>query len=146
MDCDPTFAEACSSTEPHLLTQGDLNDIDRDLNLSKKQAKLSGSRLKRWNLLHLETNVCFPRGCHEEFKNFFSQKDGVVFFNYVCSVVEVLGHEYNAELWRLSINSSKVSLKCVTWSLKLREEQRLRVFENRVLRRIFGSKRGEVKG
>jgi hypothetical protein len=28
-----------------------------------------------------------------------------------------------------------------TWSLKLREERRLRVFENRVLRRIFGPKR-----
>ena len=27
---------------------------------------------------------------------------------------------------------------CVTWSLTLREERRLRVFENRVLRRIFG--------
>jgi hypothetical protein len=30
---------------------------------------------------------------------------------------------------------------CETWSLKLREEQRLGVFENRVLRRIFGPKR-----
>jgi len=33
-----------------------------------------------------------------------------------------------------------------TWSLTLREECRLRVFENRVLRRIFGPKRGEVTG
>jgi hypothetical protein len=33
---------------------------------------------------------------------------------------------------------------CETWSL--REEHRLRVFENRVLRRIFGPKRGEVMG
>jgi hypothetical protein len=33
-----------------------------------------------------------------------------------------------------------------TWSLTLREEHRLRVFENRVLRRIFGPKRGEVTG
>jgi len=31
-----------------------------------------------------------------------------------------------------------------TWSLLLREEHRLRVFENRVLRRIFGSKRDEI--
>jgi len=34
----------------------------------------------------------------------------------------------------------------VTWSVKLREERRFRVFENRVLRRIFCSKRGEVRG
>jgi hypothetical protein len=33
---------------------------------------------------------------------------------------------------------------CETWFLKLREEHRLRMFENRVLRRIFGSKRNEV--
>jgi hypothetical protein len=35
---------------------------------------------------------------------------------------------------------------CETWSLALREEHRLRVFENRVLRRIFGLKRDEVTG
>jgi hypothetical protein len=35
---------------------------------------------------------------------------------------------------------------CETWSLTLREEHRLKVFENRVLRRIFGPKRDEVKG
>jgi hypothetical protein len=34
----------------------------------------------------------------------------------------------------------------VTWSLTLREEHRLRGFENRVLRRIFGPKRDEVTG
>ena len=33
---------------------------------------------------------------------------------------------------------------CETWSLTLREERSLRVFENRVLRRIFGPKRDEV--
>jgi hypothetical protein len=35
---------------------------------------------------------------------------------------------------------------CETWSLTLREEHTLRLFENRVLRRIFGPKRDEVKG
>ena len=35
---------------------------------------------------------------------------------------------------------------CETWSLRLREELRLRVFENRVLRKMFGPKRDEVTG
>ena len=35
---------------------------------------------------------------------------------------------------------------CETWSLTLREERRLRVFENTVLRGIFGPKRDEVTG
>jgi len=35
---------------------------------------------------------------------------------------------------------------CETWSLTLREERKLRVFENRVLRIVFGPKRDEVTG
>jgi len=35
---------------------------------------------------------------------------------------------------------------CETWSLTMREERRLRVFENRVLRKVFGPKRDEVTG
>jgi hypothetical protein len=35
---------------------------------------------------------------------------------------------------------------CETWPLTLREEHGLRVFENRVLRRIFGPKRDEITG
>ena len=44
-------------------------------------------------------------------------------------------------------NSSWFSyLQEITWPLTLREKCRLRVFENRVLRRIFGPKRDEVTG
>jgi len=35
---------------------------------------------------------------------------------------------------------------CETWSLTLREERKLRVFENMVLRRIFRPRRDEVTG
>ena len=35
---------------------------------------------------------------------------------------------------------------CETWSLTLREESRLKLFENRVLRRVFGPKRDDVTG
>ena len=35
---------------------------------------------------------------------------------------------------------------CETWSLLLRVERKLRVFENMVLRRIFGSRRDDVTG
>jgi hypothetical protein len=39
---------------------------------------------------------------------------------------------------------SDVLCGCETWLLTLREVRRLRVFENRVLRRVFGSMRDEV--
>jgi len=57
--------------------------------------------------------VCFYRGRHEEFKDFFSLEDGVMFFSDVCSIMEVLGHEYNPYMWCLLIDSSKVRLKVI---------------------------------
>ena len=44
------------------------------------------------------------------------------------------------------IISPLVLYGCETWSLTLREERRLRGFENRVLRGIFGAERDEVTG
>ena len=44
----------------------------------------------------------------------------------------------------LSVILRVVLYGCETWSLTLREERRLRVFENRLLRRILGPKGGEV--
>jgi hypothetical protein len=45
VDCDPTSEASSSLPEPTLQTQGDLNDLACDLNLSLKKAKLFGSRL-----------------------------------------------------------------------------------------------------
>jgi hypothetical protein len=49
------------------------------------------------------------------------------------------------EIYRIRI-VPVVLYGCETWSLTLREERRLRVFENRASRRIFGPKRVEVRG
>ena len=40
-----------SGNEPHWITQEDLNDLARDLYLSKQQSELLASRLKQWNLV-----------------------------------------------------------------------------------------------
>jgi hypothetical protein len=45
-----------------------------------------------------------------------------------------------------TINLPVVLYGCETWSLILKEERRLRVFENRVLRIIFGPRRDELMG
>ena len=50
---------------------------------------------------------------------------------------------------KLKVKTSKAIILlygCETWSLTFREEHRLRVFENKVLRKIFGSKRDEIAG
>jgi hypothetical protein len=49
--------------------------------------------------------VRFYRRRHKKFKDFFSQEDGVVFCNDVCSVMEVSGHEYNPDQWRFFIKN-----------------------------------------
>jgi hypothetical protein len=46
----------------------------------------------------------------------------------------------------VTLNKPRISSIDETWSPALREEHRLRMFENRVLRRIFGSMREEVAG
>jgi hypothetical protein len=55
---------------------------------------------------------------------------------------------YNMQYIRLyrTIILPVVLFGCQTWLLKLRDESGLRVFENRVLRRIFGPKRDVVTG
>jgi hypothetical protein len=45
---------------------------------------------------------------------------------------------------KIKIYKTIILYRSETWSLTLREEHRLMVFENRVLKRIFGPKRGEV--
>jgi hypothetical protein len=45
-----------------------------------------------------------------------------------------------------TVTTDVVLYGCETWSVTLREEHRLRVFENRVLRGIFGDKRDGVTG
>ena len=57
----------------------------------------------------------------------------------------LLSKNINIRIYR-NIIFSAVLYGCETWSLTLREERRLGLFENRVLRRIFGLKRDEVTG
>jgi hypothetical protein len=53
--------------------------------------------------------------------------------------------KYSIKIYR-TIILPVASYGCETLSLTLKEERRLRVLENRVLRRIFGPKRDEVTG
>jgi hypothetical protein len=55
----------------------------------------------------------------------------------------LLSKNVKIRIWR-TIILHVVLYGCEAWSLTLREEHRLRVFENRVLRRIFGPKRNEM--
>ena len=66
-------------------------------------------------------------------------------FSTECFVFQSAIQNIRIEIYRTLI-LPVVLYGCETWSLTLREERRLRVLENRVLRRIFGPKRDELTG
>ena len=72
---------------------------------------------------------------------------GWISVNVSIPVSRVDGSHENYYFWLYAKLFLPVVLYgCETWSLTLREEHRLRVFENRVLRRIFGPKRVGLTG
>ncbi|KAJ4436743.1 hypothetical protein ANN_16875 [Periplaneta americana] len=64
---------------------------------------------------------------------------------YVCNIRRLLSKNLKVTIYKTVI-LPVVLYVCETWTLTLREEHRLRVFENKVLRKIFGAKRDEVTG
>jgi hypothetical protein len=59
--------------------------------------------------------------------------------------VDLLSKNLKIKIYR-TIILHVVLYGCEAWSLTLREERRLKVFENRVVRRVFGPRRDEVTG
>jgi hypothetical protein len=66
-------------------------------------------------------------------------------FVFSSAVKKLKKLEYTYRIYKMII-LPVILYGCEIWSLTLREEHRLRMFENRVLRRIFGPKRAEVTG
>ena len=61
----------CLSSQPLLVNQSRrLNDLVRDLNLSKNQAEMLSSRLKEWNLFEKGTKICSFRNGNMNFSIF----------------------------------------------------------------------------
>ena len=60
-DSDDTFQLDQEATKPHLIRQENLNDLVRDLNLTKSNGELLALRLQHWNLLTPDTKVTFYR-------------------------------------------------------------------------------------
>ena len=103
------------SSLQQLFSQGKLNDLTKDLNLSKQSYELPASRLKEKNLLQLKTLITFYRKRHIEFLPYFTQENDIVYCNNVASLLWQLGvQQYDPQDWRLFIDSSKISLKCVS--------------------------------
>jgi len=94
---------------------------------------------------YLGTTLTNQNSIAEEIKS--RLKSGNACYNSVQNLLScrLLSKNLKIKIYRTVILPF-VLYGCETWSLTLREERKLRVFENRVLRRIFGSRRDEVMG
>ena len=96
-------------------------------------------------LKHLRTTITNQNSIQEEIKS--RLKSGSACFHSVQKLLSssLLSKSIKIAIYR-TIILTVILYGCDTWSLTLTEERRLRVFENRVLRGIFGPTRNEVTG
>lgn len=98
---------------PHLISQMDLNDLIRDLNLPKSQAELLGSRLAEWNLLEKTVMTSIYRNREKELAQYFEKNHQFNYCKDIDGLMNALHRKHIPAEWRLFIDSSKVSLKAV---------------------------------
>ena len=112
-----SFEDNCynplADKSPILITPPFLNDSVRDLNLPKESAELLGSRLQYNNLLALNTTYFWYRQREKDLVQYFSMEKTFACCHNVAGLLQAMGCVYDPTEWRLFIDSSKASLKCV---------------------------------
>ena len=112
-DISITYQPMVNMNVPRPLDQNQLNDLTRDLGLSKENAQLLGSRLSENNLLSKETTFFWYRSREKNFRKFFAKDNSLVYCCDINGLIEALGVPYHSNEWRLFIDSSSRSLKAV---------------------------------
>lgn len=97
--------------EKHLISQSELSDLIRDLNLSKQKAELLASRLQEWKYLDPRTHVTVYRNRNQAILPFFKKENEMCFCDDIPGLFEVMNTPYDRNEWRLFIDGSKYSLK-----------------------------------
>lgn len=113
----PLPKEVCEdeseNKQPHFPNQNELNDLIREMGLTKFNAELLTSRLKQWNLLDKSCKITSHRRRHERFSQYFSVSNKLCYCHDVNGLFEEIEIEHISNEWRLFIDSSSSSLKCV---------------------------------
>jgi hypothetical protein len=112
-DDDEPYTTGSHSDAPHIITQCELNDLVRDLNLGKKQGELLASRLQGWNLLHTDVQVSYFRKRTANLSALFSMIDELCYCNDIPALFQEFRMDYDKEEWRLFIDASTSSIKAV---------------------------------
>ena len=72
------FTDALEERRPYFPNQKDINDLTRDLSLTKSNAEVLTSRLKQWNLLNEGVQVTDQRKRHQTFSHFPTSSVGKI--------------------------------------------------------------------
>jgi hypothetical protein len=99
--------------EHHFPTQHELDDLIRDLGLTKSNAELLASRLKEWNLLDPSCRVTHYRDRHQQFADFYKNEESLCYCSDVNGLFLAMDIDHDPHEWRLFIDSSSRSLKAV---------------------------------
>lgn len=99
--------------KPKLLTQAELNDLVRDLELTKEKAQLLASRMKERHFLTKDVSSSYYRDRHKPYVKYYTMEDNICFCHDISGLFNELGQLYDAKEWRLFIDGSKDSLKAV---------------------------------
>jgi len=107
------FTADILSNEFHRITQEELNDLIRDLDLPKCKAELLGSRLQQSNLLKGNVRISVYCKRYEDLVPPFKMERGLVACTDIDGLMQTLNINHIPLDWRLFIDSSKLSLKAV---------------------------------
>ena len=113
MSSQESYVASCISHEPHFISQNELNDLVRDLELLKTKSELLGSRLQQWNLLADGVRISKYRECQQQLESFYFMDGNLVVCLKVHELMAALKITYDSSEWRLFIDSSKTSLEAV---------------------------------
>ena len=111
-DTDAENAPSISS-EPHFPTKKKLDNLIRDLGLTKSGAELLKSRLNKWNLLGDDCKSTAYRNRHLEFFVYFDVIEDLCYCKDVEGLFSAVGIDHDPTQWWLFIDSSTKSLKAV---------------------------------
>lgn len=108
---DPLYIP--DTNQPHPLSQGDLNDLVRDLSLTKDMSELLGSRLQQWKFLENGVFITAARRRSDHLAACFGMRNNICHCWDISHLFEVMNQPFEKDEWRLFIDGSKTSIKAV---------------------------------